>query len=79
MQASTTLRVRPDTRDRLNRLAREDGVSAAALIDRLVAQEEAARALRSMNSDFERLRDDEAAWREFKAETAAWDASSAEP
>ena len=79
MPASTTLRVRPDTRDRLNRLAREDGVSAPELLERLVEQEEAARALRSMNSDFERLRADTGAWREFEAETAAWDAASAEP
>jgi hypothetical protein len=75
---STTLRVRPHTRDRLNRLAREDNVTAAELLERLVEQEEHARMLRAMNEDFAALRADEAAWREFRAETAFWDAAADE-
>lgn len=76
MTATTTLRVRPHTRDRLNRLARQDKVSAPELLDRLVEQEEQARVLNAMNDDFARLRDDEAAWAQFKAETTMWDATS---
>lgn len=79
MPSSTTLRVRTDTRDRLNALAREVGVSTTELLDRLVAREEAARLLTRMNEDFARLRGDEAAWADFQAETEAWDAASPEP
>jgi predicted transcriptional regulator len=76
--ATTTLRVRPDTRDRLNRLAREDDVSAPELIDQLVEKEEEDRRLAAMNADFERLRDDEHAWADFKTETAEWDTTSSD-
>ena len=73
MSTTSTLRVRIDTRDRLNRLAREDGVSAAELLERLVHEEEDARLLRAMNDDFARLREDAAAWDRFRSETDAWD------
>lgn len=78
MGATTTLRVRPDTRDRLTRLAREGQLSVADLLDRLVEREEQERLLKAMNDDFRRLRGDASAWEEFKAETAAWDATSAD-
>jgi hypothetical protein len=76
---STTLRVRTNTRDRLNRLARQENVSAAELLDRLVEREEQARLLRRMNDGFAMLRADAAAWREFRGETALWDAAADEP
>ena len=78
MAATTTLRVRPHTRDRINRLAQEDQISAPDLLERLVAREERERLLKAMNADFQRLRGDESAWAEFKAETAVWDATSAD-
>jgi hypothetical protein len=74
--ATTTLRVRPSTRDRINRLAAEDHVAAPELIERLVAKEEHERLLRAMNDDFGTLRDDATRWAEFQAETAAWDTTS---
>ena len=77
MAATTTLRVRPQTRDALNRLAKDDNISAPELLERLVAREEEERLLRAMNSDFAALRADPTAWRDFKAETDAWDAASA--
>ena len=76
MAATTTLRVRPHTRDRLNDLARQDQISAPELLERLVEQEEQARLLRAMNADFARLRADEEAWTEYRTETALWDATS---
>lgn len=76
MAATTTLRVRPDTRDRLNRLAAEDHVAAPELIARLVAKEEQVRLLRAMNDDFGALRDDATRSAAFEAETAAWDTTS---
>jgi hypothetical protein len=79
MRASTSLRVRPHTRDALNRLAQQDRVSAPELLDRLIEREEQERLLAAMNDDFLALRTHPAEWRDFKAETAAWDASSAIP
>ena len=79
MAESTTLRVRTDTRDRINRLAKEDRVAVPELVERLVAREEHERALRAMNDDFGRLRRDDARWAEFQAETVAWDAAAAPP
>lgn len=79
MSASTSLRVRLHTRDALNRLAQEDQVSVPELLDRLIAREEQERLLASMNDDFLALRTDAAAWSDFKAETATWDATSAVP
>lgn len=76
MAATTTVRVRTDTRDRIKRLAREDRVSAPDLIERLVDKEEQDRLLQAMNEDFERLRDDPGAWADFQAETARWDTTS---
>lgn len=70
--------LRPATRDRLNRLAQEEHLSAADMIDRLVEHAEQERLLKTMNDDFQRLRGNESAWAEFKAETAAWDATSAD-
>jgi predicted transcriptional regulator len=78
MAATTTLRVRPDTRDRLNRLAEEDHVAAPELIARLVEKEEQARLLRAMNDDFGALRDDATRGAAFEAETAAWDTTSSD-
>jgi hypothetical protein len=77
MADTTTLRIRTHTRDALNRLAQEDQVSATEFLDRLIAREEQSRLLAAMNNDFSNLRQDPAAWEEFKAETAAWDAASA--
>lgn len=78
MAATTTLRVRPATRDRINRLAQEEHLSAADLLDRLVEQAEQERLLKAMNDDFQRLRGNEPGWAEFKAETAAWDTTTAD-
>lgn len=78
MAATTTLRVRPDTRDRIKRLAQEDQIATPELVERLVEKEEQDRLLRAMNDDFDKLRRDESGWAAFKAETAAWDSTSAD-
>lgn len=77
MAATTTLRVRPATRDRLNALASQDQVSAPEMLDRLVEQEERNRLLRQFNDDCAALRSDDEAWSAFKGETAQWDDASA--
>lgn len=76
MAATTTLRVSPETRDRLNRLAAEDHVAAPELIERLVEKEENERLMRGMNADFRALRDDPTRSAAFDAETAAWDTTT---
>lgn len=53
-------------------------MSAPELLDRLVTREEEERLLKDMNDDFRQLRDDEAGWTEFEAETALWDQTSAD-
>jgi len=78
MATNTTLRVKSDTRDRINRLAQEEHLAAGDLLDRLVEKEEQERLLRAMNDDFGRLREDPDAWASFQAETAAWDTTSSD-
>lgn len=78
MAATTTLRVKPGTRDRINRLAEEDHLPAGDFVDLLVEKEEQERLLRAMNEDFSELRQDPDAWAAFQAETAAWDTTSAD-
>lgn len=77
--STTTVRVRPETRERLNRLARGANVSAAELLARLVEREEQDQLLQTMNDDFDRMHGNPPAWRDFKAETALWDAASDAP
>ena len=78
MTRTTTLRVKSKTRDRINRLAAEESLPAGDFIDRLVEREEQERALRAMNEDFSRLRQNTEAWEAFQTETAAWDTTSAD-
>lgn len=78
MPKSTTLRIRTETRDRLNQLARASRLSNPELLERLVAREERERQLEQMNRGFASLRSQGAAWAEFKDETDAWDAAAAE-
>jgi predicted nucleic acid-binding protein len=79
MTATTSLRVRVETRDALNGLARAQNMSMADFLDFMVAREREAQLLAAMNQDFGALRADTAAWRQFKTETDAWDATSVEP
>lgn len=68
------MRVRPQTRDRLNALARQDSLSMADFLERLVQREEENRLLDAMNASFQDLRRDPAAWAAHRAESEAWDA-----
>lgn len=75
MAATTTIRVRPETRARLNRLAQEDRVTAPELLERLVEREEHERLLTTMNREFAALREDAGRWADFQDGTTAWDAT----
>ena len=73
MTASTTIRVRPHTREAIARLSRQRGVSTAALLDAIVSREQDEELLAGMNEDFRRLRHDPAATEEMRSEREAWD------
>ncbi len=71
--ASTTVRVRSETRDAILRLSERRGISAGDLIEELVAREEENALLDAMNEDFATLRQDRAGWRSLIEERAAWE------
>jgi predicted transcriptional regulator len=73
MAATATVRVDPETRDRINELAAARGIRACALLAELVREAEGAQLLEAMNSDFERLNDDTAARERYDAELRDWD------
>ena len=75
-QSTTTIRVRRDTRDKINRLAEAAGLSAPELIGRLVDRADD-QALFAAHADaYEALRRDEPdLLAEIETEDAAWQAS----
>ncbi len=73
MAATTTVRVRPDTRAAIARLSERRGVSTADLLDELVIRAEEDELLGAMNDDFGRLRTDEAAWQRLLEERSTWE------
>lgn len=73
MAATTTVRVRPRTRQAIARLSERRGVSAAEFLDELVSREEENELLEGMNEDFKRLRGDRAAWDRLREERSAWE------
>jgi hypothetical protein len=78
MRASTTIRVRPTTRDRLARIGKQRGISTADLLDDLARRAEDEDLVAGLNEDFVKLRRDPEAWREHLAETALWDQTSSD-
>ena len=75
-QSTTTIRVRRDTRDKINRLAEAAGLSAPELIGRLVDRADD-QALFAAHADaYEALRRDEPdLLAEIETEDAVWQAS----
>jgi hypothetical protein len=73
MPATTTVRVRPDTREAIARLSQRRGMVAADLLGELVARAEEDELLTSMNDDFRALRDHEPSWSLLKLERSAWE------
>jgi hypothetical protein len=78
MAASTTVRVTPETRERLARLARARGLSTPDLIDELAKRAEEDALLARMNAHYDALRSDPAAWEEHVRERELWDATLAD-
>lgn len=76
MAATVTIRVTPETRDLLNRLGAERGISAGELVGELATHAEDAALLEAATRHYEELRNDPEAWAEYRTEIAAWDATS---
>lgn len=73
MRATTTVRVRPETRAAIARLSERRGMPAADLLGELVAKAEEDELLAGMNADFRRLQTDAAGWQRLGEERAAWE------
>lgn len=73
MAATTTVRVRPDTREAIARLSERRGLATADLLGQLVARAEEDELLAAMNDDFDRLRTDHPGGSRLAAERSAWE------
>lgn len=73
MAPTTTVRVRPDTREAIARLSEQRGVAAADLLGELVARAEEDQLLTGMNVDFRDLQADPAGWGRLRAERSSWE------
>ena len=74
--ATATIRVTPETRDRLNRIGAERGMSAGELVDELARQADDQALLEAMQSHYDQLKLDPEAWELYRAEVTAWDTTA---
>ena len=72
--ASATIRVRPETRAKLQSLAEETGASIPDLLEAAIDALRRRQFLTGLASDFEALRSDPKAWAQELQERAEWDA-----
>jgi predicted DNA-binding protein len=75
MAATTTVRVTPETRERLARLSAARGLSTPDLIAELAKRAEDDALLDDMNEHYAVLRRDPEAWQEFASERDTWEAT----
>jgi hypothetical protein len=75
---TTTIRIRPATRDRLARIGARRGLSTPDLLDELVSRAEEDELIAGLNEDFAALRRDRRGWSDHEDETAAWDRTSSD-
>lgn len=73
MAATTTVRVRPETREAIARLSERRGIATADLLGQLVARAEEDELLTAMNDDYDRLRTDDLGWSLLVEERSAWE------
>ncbi|AKU15158.1 hypothetical protein [Luteipulveratus mongoliensis] len=71
MAATTTIKVTPHARDRINERARAQGVTPAALLERLLDEHDRAQRFAAVRASYAALSPDD----DYHAETAAWDAT----
>lgn len=70
--ASTTIKVTPRARDRINARARAEGVTPAVLLERLLDAEDRAQRFAAVRAGYAALAADD----DYDTETASWEASS---
>ena len=73
MPATATIRVTPETRDRLNRISAQRGMSAGELVDELATHAEDHALLEAAARHYDDLRADPAAWESYRSEISLWD------
>ena len=73
MAATATIRVTPETRDRLNRISDRRGISAGELVDELARQAEDGALLDAAEKHYDELRADPKAWELYRADVIAWE------
>jgi hypothetical protein len=73
MAATTTVRVRPDTREAIARMSERRGMAAAELLGELVARAEEDELLAAMNDDFRDLKAEPERWRRLQTERLGWE------
>ena len=69
--ATTTIKVSPQARDRINERAREQGLTPGALLERLLDDHDRARRFAAVRNGYAALPPDD----DYYAETAEWDAT----
>ncbi|HEV8686201.1 MAG TPA: hypothetical protein VGQ84_02935 [Gaiellaceae bacterium] len=74
--ASATVRIRPETHERLRQLAEQRDVPMQDVLDAAVERLWRESLLAALNEDYEALRADPGRWREELEERALWDAAS---
>ncbi len=73
MAATTTVRVRPETREAIARLSERRGIPASDYLFELVARAEEDELLEAMNVDFRALKADRTGWRRLETERSSWE------
>jgi len=73
MAATTTVRVRPETREAIARLSERRGIPAADYLGELIARAEEDELLAAMNADFLELKADERGWSTLHDDRAGWE------
>ncbi len=71
----TTVRITERTRDRLRELAREEGLTMQAVLDRAVEEHRRRRFLERVNAAYAELREDADEWQALLAEREEWEAT----
>lgn len=71
--STTTIRVSMETRNALNELAANAGISMQLVIDRALELYRRQQMLAALNHAYAALQEDEASWAAWQAEQAEWD------
>jgi predicted DNA-binding protein len=73
MAATATIRVTRETRDRLNRISSQRGMSAGELVDELATHAEDQVLLAAAARHYDELKADPEAWESYRAEMSLWE------